>query len=48
MLQLRGSPLLDWEENLPRVPLEVLQANARVVAERMVVHVGGRAGSLGG
>jgi hypothetical protein len=25
----------------------VLQANARVVAERMVVHVGGRAGALG-
>ena len=47
MLQLRGSPLLDWEENLPRVPLEVMQANARVVAERLVVHVGGRAGALG-
>lgn len=47
ILQFRGSPLLDWEENLPRVPLEVLRANARVVAERMVVHVGGRAGSLG-
>lgn len=46
-LQFRGSPLLDWEENLPRVPLEVLQANARVVAERLVVHVGGRAGRLG-
>ncbi|HEU5144949.1 MAG TPA: hypothetical protein VFT81_07210 [Dermatophilaceae bacterium] len=47
VLQFRGSPLVDWEENLPRVPLEVLQANARVVAERLVVHVGGRAGSLG-
>jgi hypothetical protein len=47
MLQLRGSPLVDWEENLPRVPLEVLQTNARVVAERLVVHVGGRAGRLG-
>lgn len=47
ILQFRGSPLLDWEENLPRVPLEVLQANARVVAERLVVHVGGRAGLLG-
>ncbi|MEO6997290.1 MAG: hypothetical protein ABI112_04335 [Terracoccus sp.] len=47
MLQLRGSPLLDWEENLPRVPLEVLQANARVVAERLVVHLGGVAGHLG-
>lgn len=47
MLQFRGSPLIDWEENLPRVPLDVLRANARVVAERMVVHVGGRAGTLG-
>ncbi len=47
MLQLRGSPLLDWEENLPRVPLEVLQANAEVIAERLVVHVGGTAGRLG-
>ena len=47
MLQFRGSPLIDWEENLPRVPLHVLQANARVVAERMVVHLGGRPGGLG-
>ncbi|MEP7331956.1 MAG: hypothetical protein ABI692_07685 [Terracoccus sp.] len=47
MLQLRGSPLLDWEENLPRVPLEVLQANAEVIAERLVVHLGGTAGHLG-
>jgi hypothetical protein len=47
VLQFRGSPLIDWEENLPRVPLEVLQANARAVADRLVVHVGGRAGSLG-
>ncbi|MER7071673.1 hypothetical protein [Terrabacter sp. NPDC000476] len=47
MLQLRGSPLIDWEENLPRVPLPVLQANARVVAERMVVHAGGTPGALG-
>ena len=47
ILQFRGSPLIDWEENLPRVPLDVLQANARAVAERLVVHVGGRAGQLG-
>jgi diadenosine tetraphosphate (Ap4A) HIT family hydrolase len=47
ILQFRGSPLLDWEENLPRVPLQVLQANARIVAERLVVHVGGHVGSLG-
>ena len=46
-LQFRGSPLLDWEENLPRVPLPVLQANARVVAERLLVHLGGQAGTLG-
>lgn len=47
ILQFRGSPLIDWEENLPRVPIDVLQRNARVVAERLVVHVGGRAGLLG-
>lgn len=29
------------------MPLDVLQANARVVAERMVVHLGGRPGGLG-
>ena len=33
MLQLRGSPLLDWEENLPPVPLEVARANAEFVAD---------------
>jgi hypothetical protein len=48
VLQFRGSPLLDWEENLPRVPLPVLQANARVVAERLLVHLGGQAGALTG
>lgn len=48
ILQFRGSPLIDWEENLPRVPLAVLQANARVVAERLSVNVGGTAGHLGG
>ena len=41
MLQLRGSPLLDWEENLPPVPLEVARANAEFVAERLVAAVGG-------
>ena len=35
MLQLRGSPLLDWEENLPPVPVEVARANAEFVAERL-------------
>jgi diadenosine tetraphosphate (Ap4A) HIT family hydrolase len=41
MLQLRGSPLLDWEENLPPVPVEVHRANAEAVAERVVASVGG-------
>ena len=41
MLQLRGSPLLDWEENLPPVPLEVHRANAEHVAQRLVDTVGG-------
>jgi hypothetical protein len=41
MLQFRGSPLLDWEENLPPVPLEVIRANAEFVAERVLARVGG-------
>jgi hypothetical protein len=41
MLQLRGSPLLDWEENLPPVPLEVHRANAEHVARHLLVTVGG-------
>lgn len=41
MLQLRGSPLLDWGENLPPVPLEVHRANAEPVAERLIASVGG-------
>lgn len=41
MLQLRGSPMLDWEENLPAVPLEVLRANAEFVAQRVVERLGG-------
>jgi diadenosine tetraphosphate (Ap4A) HIT family hydrolase len=48
ILQFRGSPLIDWEENLPRVPLEVLQRNARVVANHLVATVGGEAGRLDG
>lgn len=43
MGQFRGSPLLDWEENLPRVPIEVLRANARPVAQAMVDAHGGTA-----
>ncbi len=41
MLQLRGSPLLDWEENLPPVPLEVTRANADFVADRLLAELGG-------
>ena len=41
MLQLRGSPLLDWEENLPPVPLEVTRANAEFVADRLLAELGG-------
>lgn len=46
MLQLRGSPLLDWEENLPRVPEAVLRANARPIVEELVSEYGGT-GRLG-
>jgi hypothetical protein len=35
--------LLDWEENLPKVPDEVAAENARFVAERLVAAYGGRA-----
>lgn len=41
MLQLRGSPLIDWEENLPLVPPEVAAANLRFVADHLVSAVGG-------
>ncbi|WP_018156589.1 hypothetical protein [Demetria terragena] len=41
MLQLRGSPLLDWEENLPRVPSEVLASNGRPVARALAEAHGG-------
>src|SRR5215218_7843546 len=36
MPQLRGSTLLDWEENLPAVPEDVRRANAAFVAARLV------------
>lgn len=42
--QFRGSPLLDWEENFPRVPRAVLRANAVAVADRLVETVGGTSG----
>ena len=38
MLQLRGSPLLDWEENLPDLPDGVRRANAGFVGRRLVEH----------
>lgn len=41
--QFRGSPLLDWEENLPSVPADVLAANARAVVRHLVAAVGGAA-----
>lgn len=44
--QFRGSPLLDWEENLPRVPAQVAADNARFVADRLVAAVGGSSGAL--
>lgn len=41
MLQLRGSCLLDWEENLPAVPEDVRLANAGNVGRRLVERLGG-------
>ncbi|HPV80627.1 MAG TPA: hypothetical protein PLK64_12565, partial [Dermatophilaceae bacterium] len=41
--QFRGSPLLDWEENLPKIPVTVAAENARFVADRIVATYGGRA-----
>lgn len=41
ILQFRGSPLLDWEENLPLVPTDVHRANAAHVGRRLVEQVGG-------
>ena len=41
MMQLRGSPLLDWEENLPTVPDDVRRANAGHVGRRLVERLGG-------
>ena len=41
MPQLRGSTLLDWEENLPAVPEDVRRANAADVARRLLEKFGG-------
>ena len=46
--QLRGSTLIDWEENLPRVPDEVAAENARFVADRIVAAYGGHAHTTAG
>jgi diadenosine tetraphosphate (Ap4A) HIT family hydrolase len=45
--QFLGSPLVDWEESFPRVPEEVLRANAGFVATELVAAVGGRVGPYG-
>lgn len=41
--QFRGSPLIDWEENLPKVPQDVADANAYAVAARVTAAYGGTA-----
>ena len=41
MGQLRGSCVLDWEENLPDVPDDVRRANAGHVGHRLVERLGG-------
>ena len=41
MAQLRGSCLLDWEENLPEVPEDVRRANASHVGRALVERLGG-------
>ena len=47
MMQLRGSPLLDWEENLPPVPEDVRRANAAHVASRLLEKFGGEGPAWG-
>lgn len=44
ILQFRGSPMLDWEENLPRVPAQVMARNVRPVADALVAAYGGQLG----
>ncbi|GAA1728864.1 hypothetical protein GCM10009809_25560 [Isoptericola hypogeus] len=44
VLQFRGSPLLDWAENLPDVPADVLRVNAEFVAAHLAAAVGGEVG----
>ena len=42
MPQLRGSCVLDWEENLPDMPEDVRRTNAAHVGHRLVERLGGR------
>jgi hypothetical protein len=42
MPQLRGSFMVVWDDFLPPVPVEVRDANAAFVAERLVERLGGR------
>ena len=41
MGQLRGSCVLDWEENLPDIPDDVRRSNAAHVGHRLVERLGG-------
>lgn len=41
MPQLRGSCVLDWEENLPDIPDDVRRANAAHVGRALVTRLGG-------
>jgi len=43
MPQLRGTMMAVWDDFLPRVPAEVLEANARRVIQELVKAYGGRA-----
>ncbi len=43
MPELRGSFMVVWDDFLPPVPLEVRDANAAFVVERLVADLGGRA-----
>ena len=47
VLQMRGSPMLEWAENLPAIPDETRRANAAYVGDRLVERVGGTGPSWG-
>ncbi|MBP6996609.1 MAG: hypothetical protein KBB39_10775 [Phycicoccus sp.] len=44
MPQLRGSPMVLWDDFLPPVPALVREANAAAVVDRLVARVGGERG----